>query len=206
MKSVLLFLLTAASLLAAPATPSTDRWDVATTGTVSVGVPKGWRKMDGIRPDMLIFRQGDGIGVPIVDETKAPLQIGLTVEKFAPSEDSTEAIARKTAKTALSDPRMTIAEDETIEAITLSDHTGATFLTKPLFKSTHRRSLQMKLFAKDYAGNTWVISGYIVGARDSQLPTPKSPLAIWLRAHLESATFSGKGIDPKSLEATYRNP
>jgi hypothetical protein len=207
MKKLLPFLISATALIAtAEPAPSNHPWEVASSGKVSVAVPKDWRSFDGIQPAMVIYRQGDGIGVPMVDETGAPLQIGITVEKFPPSEDSIEVIAKKTSEGALRDPRMQIAADDIVEPLTLSDQTKAVYLTKQLIKSVHRRSLQMKLFTKDPEGNVWVVSGYIVGGKDSRTPTPKSPLALWLRAHLASATVTGKPIDSKPLQSAYRKP
>ncbi len=207
MKKLILLLISVTSLIArAEPAQSNTPWEVASSNTTSVGVPRDWRSFDGIQPAMVIYRQGDGIGVPMVDETGAPLQIGITVEKFPPSADSIDAIAKRTSEGALRDPRMQIAADDIVEPVTLSDQSGAVFLTKQLIKSVHRRSLQMKLFTKDAAGNVWVVSGYIVGGKDSRIPTPKSALALWLRAHLVSATVTGKPIDTKSLESAYRNP
>ena len=67
-------------------------WNVVSVGPTRIAVPKGWRSFDKITPNMPLYRQGDGIGVPVVDETKAPLQIGLTVGKFSGSKESVKEI------------------------------------------------------------------------------------------------------------------
>lgn len=205
MKLVLLFLLSLMIAVAADKPPITTAvsWEVATSSPVSVAVPKDWRNFDGMAPRIVIYRQGDGVGVPAADETGAPLQIGLTVEKFATSNDSTELIAKETAGGAARDPRLESIGDGTFVPVTLSDRTEGTFFTKEFIKSVHRRSLQMKLVVKDADRRVWVVSGYIVGGKDSRLPTPNSPLALWLKAHMLSLTVGGQAIDPKPLEAAY---
>lgn len=206
MKAILLLILSLTIALAAEGQPSAPGWEITSTGPVTVAVPKGWRNFDGIQPTMILFRQGDGIGVPFADETGAPLQLGLTVEKFATTTDSTEAVAKKTDEGASADPRLKGVGEAQLSPVVLSDGTEGTLLIREFIKSAHRRSLQMKLIVKDADATVWVISGYIVGGKDSQLPTPSSPLATWLRAHLLSLTMTGKAVDPATLEAAYLTP
>ena len=160
--------------------------------------------MDGIKPTMPLFRQGDGIGVPSVDETGAPLQIGLTVERFPAAEQSTETIGRELVKGATKDPRLEKVGKESVEAVKLFDQTEATLVTTEFIKSGNRRSLQIKLIGKDAAGQIWIVSGFLVGGRDSKWPTPTSKLGAWLRAHVISLTLTSKDVDQKSLEAAYQ--
>ena len=47
----------------------------------------------------------------------------------------------------------------------------------------------MKLLAKDDASDRWVVSGWIVGGKNSKIPTPNSSVAKMLRAHLTSFGF-----------------
>jgi hypothetical protein len=194
---------TLADTASVAAPPRNMPWETATSGLVSLAVPKGWRSFDGIRPTMVIYRQGDGIGVPMADETGGPLQIGITAERFPASEEPLDAIAAETAKGAENDPRLKRAKKDLSETVTLSDQTSAIFTAGEFIKSSTRRSLQMKLFTKAPDGSVWVVSGYIVGGKDSTWPTHDSPLATWLRAHLVSLTLTGKEIDARALESTY---
>ena len=203
MRTLLLFIASLTVAIATDERPAATAWDVAASGSVSVAIPRGWRNFDGMAPRMVIYRQGDGVGVPFADETGSPLQIGLTVEKFATSDDTTELIAKKTAEGAKRDPRLESIGDGTFVPVTLSDRTEGTFFTKEFIKSGHRRSLQMKLVVKDAETRVWVVSGYIVGGKDSRLPTPSSSLALWLKAHMLSLTVGGQAIDPKPLETAY---
>ena len=178
-------------------------WETASADPAKVAVPKGWRGFDGIKRTMPIYRQGDGIGVPAVDETGEPVQIGLTVEKFPPARESTETIAKELARSSTQNPQLEMVGKESVEAIKLSDQTAATLVTTEFIKGGSRRSLQMKLIGKDGKGQIWIVSGFLVGGKDSKWPTPKSKPGTWLRAHLVSLTLTGKEIDRKSLEAAY---
>lgn len=190
---------------AAVAAPVRDHpWEIVTAGTLALAVPKGWRSFDGIQPAIVIYRQGDGIGVPLFDETEAPVQIGLTVERFPVSQKSLEVIAAETAKGAERDPRLKRVKKDQSESITLTDQTIGVFTTSEFIKSSVRRSLQMKLFMKTADGSVWVVSGYIVGGKDSSWPAPGSSLGVWLRAHMVSVTLTGKEIDGPALESAYR--
>jgi hypothetical protein len=180
------------------------RWDTASFESAKIAVPQGWRIMDGMKRTMPLFRQGDGIGVPSVDETGAPLQIGLTLERFPAAKESTETIGRELAKAATKDPRLEMVGKESVEAVRLFDQTEATFVTAEFIKSGDRRSLQMKLIGRDAAGKIWIATGFLVGGRDSKWPTPNSKLGAWLRAHVISLTLTNKGIDEKSLETAYQ--
>src|SRR5439155_6327458 len=44
--------------------PAAAPWDIVKGDGFALAVPRGWRKMDGISPRMIVFRQGDGIIVP----------------------------------------------------------------------------------------------------------------------------------------------
>ncbi|MGH8622416.1 MAG: hypothetical protein ACRET3_09780 [Burkholderiales bacterium] len=154
---------------------------------------------------MPVYRQGDGIGVSAVDETGAPLQIGLTVEKFPPARESTATIARELARSATRNPQLEMVGKESVEAVQLFDKTATTLVTTEFIKAGSRRSLQMKLIGKDRKGQIWIVTGFLVGGKDSKWPTPTSKLGAWLRAHVVSLTLTGMEVDQKSLAAAYRD-
>jgi len=204
MKHRLLFLLFTIAYCAADSSAQPVGWETVTADTAKIAVPKEWRNMDGIEGTRPIYRQGDGIGVPSTDETGAPMQIGLTVEKFPISKESTETIARELAKGATNNPQLVMVGKESVESIKLSDQTATTLVTTEFIKSGSRRSLYMKLIGKDGNGQVWVVTGYLVSGKGSKWPTPKSKLATWLRAHLVSLTLAGNDVDQKKIEAAYQ--
>jgi hypothetical protein len=204
MKHCLLLLVFTIVLWAADSSAQPVGWEIVTADTAKIAVPREWRNMDGIEVMRPIYRQGDGIGVPSTDELGAPMQIGLTVEKFPVSEESTEIIAKELVKGATNNPQLVVVGNESVESIKLSDQTATTLITTEFIKSRSRRSLYMKLIGKDGKKQVWVVTGYLVSGKGSTWPTPKSKLATWLRAHVVSLTLSGRDVDPKAIEAAYR--
>ena len=179
-------------------------WEAVSAGAARIAVPRGWRSLDNMRPNMLVFREGNGIGVPIVDETDAPLQIGLIVEKLPASKQSVADIMKGLVNDAKAAPRLELVGKESVTPVRLSDGTEAMLLRAEFLKQGLRRSLQMKLVAKDADANAWIVSGHLVGGRKSQWPTPDSPWAKWLEAHLTSFTLDEKKLDVDKLTAAYR--
>jgi len=179
-------------------------FEIVSAESAKIAVPEGWRSFDGLERSWMIYRQGDAIGVPAIDEAGSPLQIGLTVEKLPASRESTETIARALSRTSTENPELVLVGQESIEAVELSDQTQATFVTAEFIKGRTRRSLYMKLIAKDDKSQVWIATAYLVGSKSSQLPKPDSKLATWLRAHLVSLTLTGKEVDLKKVEAAYQ--
>ena len=156
-------------------------WEVVTIGASKIAVPRGWRNFDKMRPNMPLYRQGDGIGVPALDETKAPLQLGLTIEKFPRSKGSVKEFISGLVDGTRKAPQLELVGTESVQEIKLSDGTEAMLLKAEFIKEQTRRSLQMKLVAKDADSNAWVVSGHLVGGRESKWPRADSSLAKWLK-------------------------
>jgi hypothetical protein len=179
------------------------QWEVVRAGSASIAAPKDWRSVRSPQRQMLLYRQGDGIGVPAVDETGAPLQIGLTVERFAKTKESLKEGIEGLVKATKKNPRLEQIGKESMDSLKLADGNDAMLLTMEFVKDTDRHSLQMKMLVKDKEANGWVISGFLVGGKDSKIPTPDSDLAKWLRAHLESFVFDAQKFDEKKLRVAY---
>jgi hypothetical protein len=163
----------------------------------AIAVPLGWRDFRQVPRRFVLFRQGDGIGVPPIDETGAPLQVGLTIEKFRSGMSAKEGAAELEAA-ARAAPQLELIGEPKQEPITLADGTEAILLISDFVKEGHRHSLQLKLLATDARANAWVVSAFAVGGKESAWPSPSSALGRWLRAHL--ITFV---LDPAKLDASH---
>jgi hypothetical protein len=185
-----------------PAAPqqAAKAWEIVTVGTGFIAVPKGWRDGGPATARMLLFRQGDGIGVPVLDETGAPLQVGMTVEKFPQTKGSLKEGIEGLLKRAKNDQRLELVGKEVVETLKLSDGTEAMLLTAEFIKDKDRKSLQMKMLVKDGESNGWVISAYLVGDKDSKLPVASSYLGQWLRVHVTSFCFDKTKLDESKLK------
>ncbi|MFO1450670.1 MAG: hypothetical protein U1F61_21100 [Opitutaceae bacterium] len=202
MRNLYFLLATFVSLNAQGPKSNTD-WGIALAGPMKIAVPNGWRTFDGIQPTMPIYRQGDGMGVSDVDETGAPVQIGLTVEKFPSAKESVEELAEEIAMGASQNPDLQPVGGKKFESIERSGRSKATLVTSEFIKATSRRSFYMKFVTKSDNGEVWVATGYIVAGKDSSWPTAKSSLAYWLRAHVVSLTFADQEVDREALESAY---
>src|SRR5262245_34773477 len=111
MKKPLLYLAIVSVVCTAHGAPDTA-WETVSVESAKIAVPKEWRNFDGIEPTRPMYRQGDGIGVPGTDEIGAPLQIGLTLEKFPATGDSTETIAKGLAKASTKNPELEMVGKE----------------------------------------------------------------------------------------------
>jgi hypothetical protein len=209
LRSIILLSLIGASTRALPARAADkgaeQPWELVSLGPGKIAVPRGWRSIEKIKPNMPLYRQGDGIGVPALDETKSPLQIGLTAEKFANSKESVKEIMNGLVEGAKKAPGLELVGKESVEVVKLSDGTEAMLLKAEFIKQGSRRSLQMKLVTKDADSNAWIISGHIVGGKESKWPTVGSSLAKWLEAHLTSFTLDEKKLDVDKLKAAYKD-
>ncbi|OAI47669.1 hypothetical protein AYO44_09225 [Planctomycetaceae bacterium SCGC AG-212-F19] len=208
----MVFTLAALGCLVTCTTPSAEPvpenlWEVVDLGSAWVALPKNWPDMKKIGgPRMLLYRQGsDTPGVPPLDDTGAPLQMGMSVEKFPKEKQSLREVMDALVKGAKSAPQLEMVGQETVEALKLADGTEALLLTVEFIKEKRRRSLQMKLVVKGADNDTWVVSGFLVGGKDSKTPTPGSNRAKWLRAHLTSFTFDKAKLDEGKLPDAYRD-
>jgi hypothetical protein len=205
---ILLLSLAVVAIVAASARPAEKEdetpWEVVPVGSARVAMPRGWRSMDKIKPTMPVYRQGDGVGVPALDETKSPLQIGMTVEKFPGTRESVEQIMRGLVEGAKKAPRLELVGKESVQSIKLADGTEAKLLKAEFIKEGSRRSLQMKLVAKDADSNALIVSAHLVGGKDSKWPTPDSRLAKWLEAHVTSFSLDEKKFDAAKVKAAYQ--
>lgn len=107
--------------------------------------------------------------------------------------------AKALAKAAKSNPRLEVIGQEVIENVTFGDGTTAALLTTEFLKDGSRRSLQMKLLAVDADSNGRVVSGFLVGGKESKVPSKDSAAAQWLRACLTSFCFDRTKLDEAPL-------
>lgn len=174
-------------------------WDVAAVGEARIAVPEDWTPLDNFPRHMPAYWQGGGF-----DETKSPLQIGMTLEKFPMSGSSLNKIMDGLVANAKSNPRLEMIGEPSIEKVTLSDAREAMLLTAEFIKEGHRRSLQMKLVTKGADSTVWIASGFLVGSKESRWPSAESRLAQWVRAHVLTFTLDPQRVDSDALRSAYK--
>lgn len=178
------------------------KWAVYRDKEFTLIVPSGWR--DQKMPGIVLYLQGDGIGVPLVDETGDPIQIGLTIERYVNQKGTALEGARQNAAAAKRNPRLEPVKDPSVEEIKLSDGTPAAYLSVEFIKEGSRRSLQQKVFAKDANSTGWVAIGWIVCGKDSELLEKVPQLPRLLRAHIESLCFDPQKVSEDAVRKAYQ--
>jgi hypothetical protein len=184
----------------ARAEPATSPASVIKRATFAVALPTGWSdRKDLHRGPMVIYAMAPG---PLLDELGSPLQIGMTIERFANEPDwLTAGVARQIQSARDEAPRLQLRREPTSQPVTLSDGSPATLLKFEFDKERGRRSLQLKLMAADKNGTGWVASGFVVGSSNSVLPAPDSDAAKWIEAHVKTFTFDRDKLDTSALPA-----
>jgi len=201
--TLLLYLSLTNALLSQQVADSQAPWEVLVLGRASIAVPRGWRNLDGLRPNTLVFRQGDGSVIPPLDDTGQPLQAGLVVEQRRDS-GSLREIARELVSGVQRDPRLRPLYTPSIDPVRLSDSTDAVLVTAVFVKDDQRQSLQFKLVARSSDAQTWVVSGFLVGGKGSRWCRAESDLGDWVRAHVLSLTFNASRSQSSDLREAYR--
>ena len=169
-------------------------------------IPPGWRNITELASgNRKLYLNGDGIGVPAMDETGAPLQVGMMVEMWANTKDSLEKGVESLISNARRNRRLEFVNEAKVDSYRLNDGTSAALLTMEFIKEGSRRSLQMKLLAKDSNSSGWIVSAFVVGGKDSTIPTADSTVVKLLRAHVTSFCFDpAKLATPKSADKGSR--
>lgn len=181
-----------------------ELWEIVAIGNAAVAVPKGsWQLPKPLLPEVL-FREGHGRDYPLLDETGAPLQVGIFVEKLPNITATPEQGIQSFLKAAKNEPRLEMVGKEIVESLKLSDGTEAKLLITEFIKEKHRRSLQMKMIAQDQESNGWIVSAFVVGGKESKTPTPASGWARWMRALVTSFCLDGTKIDAEKLRVAQR--
>jgi ankyrin repeat protein len=167
-------------------------WEIYGDEEFCLIIPRGWRQATSdiqlMHPNIQLYLSGDGIGVPPVDETGEPLQIGLSVEKTY-VQGSLEERATNLVNSFHVDPRLELFGKEHREWLELSDGTPALLLTTEFIKDSYRHSIHMKMLLTDQYDISWVVGGWVVGGKESRVPTEESELTQWLRTYILSFCF-----------------
>ena len=87
-----------------------DIFVVHSTDDFHMIIPSGWRELSINAGAIVFFLNGDGLGFPAIDDTGSPLQVGMTVEKFANLTISLEEWENRLANGFKKDSRLKLKE------------------------------------------------------------------------------------------------
>ena len=178
-------------------------WELVKGKGFTIAIPKGWRKLPMTIGHHVLYVNGDGLGAAMMDETGAPIQTGLTVERYSKTAESVLSVSKRSMANLKRNPRLKVVSQDKVKALKLSDGAEAALIRVILLKDRTRRSLQLKLFAKDKDSRGWVVSAWIVTGKDSEFIAKNESLEKWLRAHVTSLCFEREKFDAAALQAAY---
>ncbi len=178
-------------------------WEVVKGEGFTIAIPRGWRKLPMPIGHHVLYVNGDGLGVPAIDETGSPIQTGLTVERYSKLDSSTMEGAKENLASLKWNRRLKVVSQDKVKALKLSDGAEAALIRVILLKDRTRRSLQLKLYAKDKDSRGWVVSAWIVTSKDSEFVAKNKSLENWLRAHVTSLCFDREKFNTAALRVAY---
>jgi hypothetical protein len=174
-------------------------WNLMRTEQFGIGIPENWSNLPP-RSNMVLFLAKEGIK----DETRQPLDVGLSIERLTKPAQSLEAEAEKLVERYKTEKSITIEGEPTTEKVKLSDGSDAILVGLHLTAGGRRTYLQKLLTSTPT--NRWVVSGYITGGMDSILPKSDSDMAHKLKAHLMTFTLDPNKLDQQPLTKAYLSP
>src|SRR5687768_9944126 len=89
----------------------------------AVAIPTAWRVQRDMQPTMPFYISGDGRGLPALDETGQPLQIGMTIEHWPTVKVSLEERFKSQNESLKKDTRLEPVGAPLVQSITLDDGT-----------------------------------------------------------------------------------
>ena len=160
---------------------------------IRLAVPEGWGRFTALEQgSRVVHLVGDGKGLPAVDERGGPLQVGLSIERFAGDATVDARVESLTAESKAAPGRTLVGQVET-ETVKLAGGADGRMMYVTFDKGRGRKSFYEKLVVADPRGGTWVVTGWIVASADSTLPRRGSVLEKRLLPYVQSLTVPGKG-------------
>ena len=176
-------------------------------------VPKDWPQLK--LPGTMGFSfKGDGLGVPAADQSGSPIQVSMMVDRTNDESPDPPAVTAKkdqqktVAMTQVAGPawqrdRPRVISSDPIQKLKLSDGTEAAFTRTLLVKEGSRRSLQLKMFAKDKKSRGVVVSATITTGMDTDFISKNKDLERKLKAHMITLCFDMEKLDTAALDKLY---
>jgi len=174
-------------------------WNVVRTEQFGIAVPQKWANLPP-RTNMVLFIAKQGIK----DETRQPLDVGLSVERLTKATDSLEDEANRLIDRYKKEKSVTIEGKPKTEHLKLADGHDSLLLSLSLV-GNNRRTYMQKLLVSG-PDHRWAVSAYVSAGDQSILPKPDSDMSKKLRAHLESFTLDANKLNLDGLLRAYLAP
>ena len=180
-----------------------------------LAVPKDWpqQQLPGITGAAFV---GDGVAAPAKDEKGDTIQVDMSVNRYDITKDPPDVTAKQDQLKTTKQVRMPMPGlgqpqhqekviSSSLEKLKLSDGTPAAFTRILMVKSGPRRSLQLKLFAKDKSSHGVVVSAWITTGMKTQFIDKRKDLERLLKAHMLTLCFDEEKFDTAALAKLYES-
>jgi hypothetical protein len=174
-------------------------WNLLRTEQFGMAIPQNWSNLPP-RANMVMFIAKQGIK----DETRQPLEVGMSIERLTKATDTIDQEAKKLIERYSAEKAMTIEGKPTTEHVKLADGQDAVIVSLTILMN-NRQTYMQKLLAASPAYR-WVISAYVTAGDKSIMTRPDSDMARKLRAHLLTFTLDPNKLDQEPLTRAYLTP
>lgn len=184
----------------APTPPPPALWETYADADFALRFPLGWMPFPPAGAARIIIRS-PGTGALAADETGAPLQVGLAVERYDGPYDSAEAFSALVRAGVEEDPAVEqLHRVESWDVRLCGDRTGRMHVFEFDKAGTDRRSQYQKLAVVDASGRGWIALSWAVASRESRLVAGDSPLTLRLRPWVQAFCLQPGEVDTEALK------
>lgn len=174
----------------------------------AIAAPDDWTRFNAVRAPVVLYLSGDGRkGVPLLDGTLAPVQAGLTVEKF-PARAGVSAIekAKQDFEALKNTTGFEIDGEPELTEIELADGTKAVRLIVTVAKTQRRR---LSVYEKVYCGTSdhgqIIATSFVTCGLGGERFVNKVGLAGFVKKHAESIVLDASKVGLARLDDAYRS-
>jgi len=167
----------------------------------AIAAPAEWRDSQIKTKVIVLYLTGSGVGgVPAVDGTLAPLQIGIAIDVFDKTEMSPREKAQKDVAELKALTKMfKVRSEPSLEDVELSDGVKAAFLSLEFDRlDNNRLSFQFRVYVAGSEKKLIVANGFLACGRGGG-----AGILTFLKAHAMSLVLDAKKVDQERLKKVY---
>ena len=190
-----------------------DSAKVSSTSTVihkgktwAIAAPTDWRnKSSSLKPPIELYLTGDGCaGIPIVDGTISPLQIGMSVDVLPKGSGTPEELSAQYTRELKSSERFKLRREVVVDSIQLADGSTALLHSAEFDRIEKRRlSFYYKTISPRKDGHVVVATGWLACGRPGSLFAKKSGILNVLKACVTSLGAESNRVDASSVQKAH---
>ncbi len=171
--------------------------------TWAIVAPKDWRTTSfALEPPIELYLTGDGrAGIPIVDGTLSPLQIGMSVDVLSKGSGTPEEISAQYTRDLKTSARFKLRHEVVVDSIQLADGSTALLHSSEFDRIDKRRlSFHYKVISPRKDGRVVVATGWLACGRPNSFFAKKSGILYVLKECVTSLASESNKVDTRPAE------